>query len=118
MKDGTPNLFALKRHVDSSVGPVTAVEINISLSGLLKIPVGQRFLFKPLNPSGEVIQVPFESAATQARLSMYASQITAFASRSVALHGLQSGCAISLAIAGTKLDAIMDHVGWKSPSTA
>jgi len=74
-------------------------------------------LFRPLDPSGEDIQVHFETAETQARLSMYASQIPAFANRSVVLHGLQSGCAISLAIAGTKLDAIMDHVGWKSPST-
>ena len=64
------------------------------------------------------IQIPFETAATQAQLSMYASQTPAFANRSVALHGLRSGCAISLAITGTKLDAIMDNVGWKSPSTA
>ena len=64
-----------------------------------------------MNPSGEDIQVPFETAATQARLSMYVSQIPAFANRIVALHGLRSGCAISLAIAGTKLGAIMDHVG-------
>ena len=94
------------------------MEVYISLCGLLKILLGEGFLFKPLNPSGEVIQAPFESAATQARLSMYASLIPAFVNRSVALHGLRSGCAISLAIAGTKLDAILDHVGWKSPSTA
>jgi len=61
----------------------------------------------------EVIQVPFLSAVTQTRLSI----TPAYANRSVALHGLRSGCAISLAIAGTKLDAIMDHVGWTSPST-
>ena len=48
---------------------------------------------------------------------MYASHIPAFAYRSITLHGLRSGCAISLAIAGTKVDAILEHVGWKSPST-
>ena len=89
------------------------MEVYINLCSLLKIPIGP-----PLSPPGEDIQVPFEKAAAQARLSMYASQIPAFANRSVALHGLRSGCEISLAIAGTKLDAIMDHVGWKSPSTA
>ena len=60
---------------------------------------------------------PFESAAAQARLSTYVRQIPAFANRSVTLHGLRSGCAISLAIAGAELDAIMDHVGWKSSSS-
>ena len=34
------------------------------------------------------------------------------------MHGLRSGCAISLALAGTKLYQIMDHVCWKSSSTA
>ena len=48
------------------VCPVTAVEVYISLCGLLKILSGQGFLFRPLNPSGEVIQVSFESATTQA----------------------------------------------------
>ena len=32
--------------------------------------------------------------------------------------GLRSGCAITLALAGTKFDQIMDHVGWTSSSTA
>ena len=66
--------FAPKHHADSSVCPVTAVEVYISLCNLLKIPARQGFLFKPLNPLGEIIQVPFESAAAQARLSIYASR--------------------------------------------
>ena len=54
----------------------------------------------------------------QVRFSTYVCQIPAFANRNVILHGLRSGCAILLAIAGTKLDAIMDHVGWKSSLSA
>ena len=72
----------------------------------------------PLNPSGEILAAPFESAAAQARLSTYVRQIPAFTNRNVTLHGPRSGCAISLAIAGAKLDAIMDQVGWKSSSSA
>ena len=74
LQDGTSNLFPLKRHADSSVCPVTAVEVYISLCNLLKIPVRQGFLFRPLNPLGEVIQVPSDSAVAQARLSIYASR--------------------------------------------
>ena len=93
---------------------MTAVEVYISLCDLLKISIRQGFLFRPLSPSGEILPAPFESAAAQARLSTYVRQIPAFANRNVTLHGLRSGFAISLAIAGAKLDAIMDHLGWKS----
>ena len=75
---------------------------------LLKVPVRRGFLFRPLNPSGEVLPAPFGSAAAQSRLSLYASQLSDLAKRKVTLHGLRSGCAISLALSGTKLDQIMD----------
>jgi len=81
LRDGTSNVFALKRHADSSVCPVTAVEV--CLCNLLKISIRQEFLFRPLNPSGEILPAPFESAAAQARLSTYVRQIPAFAKRNV-----------------------------------
>ena len=117
LRDGTSNVFALKHHADSSVCPLTAVEVYISLCDLLKISIRQGFLFRPLDPSGEILPAPFESEAARARLSTYVRQISAFANRNVTSHGLRSGCAISLAIAGAKLDVIRDHVGWKCSST-
>ena len=48
---------------------------------------------------------------------MYVRQIPANANRDITLHDLRSGL-ISLAIAEAKLDAIMDHVGWKPSSSA
>ena len=36
----------------------------------------------------------------------------------VTLHCLRSGYAISLAMSGVDLQTVMDHVGWKTPSTA
>ena len=89
---------------------MTAAEVYISLCDLLKISTRQGFLFRPLSPSGEILPAPFESAAAQAPLSTYVRQIPAFANRNVTLHGLRSGFAISLAIAGANLDAIMDHM--------
>ena len=116
LRDGTSNVFALKRHADPSVCPVTAVEVYISLCDLLKISIRQGFLFRPLNPSGEILLSRPRLRRGSRRI--YVRQIPAFANRNVTLHGLRSGCAISLAIAGAKLDAIMDHVGWKSSSIA
>ena len=34
------------------------------------------------------------------------------------LHGLRSGCAITLAFPGVKLTEIMDHIGWNCRHTA
>ena len=118
LRDGTSNVFALKRHPDSTICPVTAVEVYIAVCDLLKISIRQGYLFRLLNPSGEILPAPFESATAQARLSTYVRRIPAFVNRNVTLHGLRSGCAISLAISGAKLDTIIDHVGWKSSSTA
>ena len=41
-----------------------------------------------------------------------------FGNRRITLHGLRSGCAISLAMSGVDLQTVMDHVGWKTSNTA
>ena len=76
------------------------------------------FVWAPQPIWRNFLPAPFESAVAQARLSTYVHQIPAFANRNVTLHGLRSGCVISLAIAGAKLDVIMNHVGWTSSSPA
>jgi len=120
LRDGSTNLFGLRRYVqDASVCPVTGVEAYIQLCDLLKVPVRHGYLFRPLNPSGEVMEAPLSSSAIQARLSSYVGRLPdTFAGRNVTLHGLRSGCAISLALAGTQLDDIMSHVGWKTSRMA
>ena len=41
-----------------------------------------------------------------------------FGNRRFTLHGLRSGCAISLAMSGGDLRTVMDHVGWETSNTA
>ena len=61
----------------------------------------------------------FDSSAAQAHLSLYTQQLPhIFGGRQTTLHGMRSGCAISLALSGTDLGTIMDHVSWKTTSTA
>ena len=50
LRDGTSNVFALKRHADPSVCPVTAVEVYISLCDLLKISIRQCFFVSAPQP--------------------------------------------------------------------
>ena len=118
LRDGTSNLFAIKRYKEASLCPVVAIETYIRICDLIGIPIRQGFLFRPINPSGEIMPTFFDSSAAQARLSVYTQQLPhIFGGRRTTLHGM-SGCAISLALSGTDLGTIMDHVGWKTTSTA
>ena len=52
-------------------------------------------------------------------MSFYAKQLpSVFFNNHPTLHGLRSGCAISLAVSGSSLSSLMDHIGWKCSSTA
>lgn len=119
LRDGTSNMFALKRYKDPSVCPVNAMEVYVRMCDLLGVPIRQGFLFRPTSPSGDILMGPFDSSAAQARLSIYAKDSPhIFQHRRVTIHGLRSGCAISLALAGAEMNSIMGHVGWKTVSTA
>jgi integrase len=120
LRDGTSNLFSLKRYRrDPSLCPVTAIEVYIAVSELMGIPLRDGYLFRPLTPSGEVALTPLDSTAAQSRLATYVQLLPhVFGKRRITLHGLRSGCAISLAMSGLDLQTIMSHVGWKTPGTA
>ena len=85
----------------------------------MKIPVRQGYLFRPLPSQGYVKPLPFDSSAAQGRLHFHVEGLPhVFGNRRVTLHGLCNGCAISLAMAGTDIQFVMDRVGWKTPSMA
>ena len=100
-------------------GPVVALEVYIEMCDYLKVDVRRGYLFRPISPSGDILPGPCDSSAAKARLISYAKKIPdAFKGRHPTLHGLRSGCAISLALYEIKLREIMDHVGWKANATA
>ena len=45
LRDGPSNSFGLKRHVDPTVCPVTAVEVYVNLCDLLKVLYAGDFCF-------------------------------------------------------------------------
>ena len=120
LRDGSSNLFSLKRYgKDPSLCPVTAIEVYIRVSESLGILLNDGYLFRPLSPSGDVASTYFDSSAAQSRLSSYVKLLPhVFGNRKITLHGLRSGCAISLAMSGLNMQSILDHVGWKTTGTA
>ena len=66
-----------------------------------------------------MVSCHFDSSAAQVRLTMYAQQLShVFKHRQITLHGMCRGCAISLALSGVDMSRIMDHLGWKTTSSA
>lgn len=119
LRDGTTNMFALKRNRNPTLCPVVALEVYVRMCDYFKIPIRQGYLFRPTSPSGEVVAAPFDSSAAQSRLSAYVKELPEFfKDRHITLHGLRSGCAISLALSGVEMGDIMSHVGWKTDATA
>ena len=119
LRDGTTNMFALKRYKDPSLCPVVAIEVYVRMCEFLGVPIKQGFLFRPTSPTGDILTGPLDSSAAQARLSLYVQQLPHnFRHRRITLHGLRSGCAISLALAGAETSLIMNHVGWKTINSA
>ena len=112
LRDGTTNMFALKRNRNPTLCPVVALEVYVRMCDYLKIPITQGYLFRPTSPTGEVPSTPFDSSAAQSRLSAYVRDLPDyFKDRHITLHGLRSGCAISLALSGVEMSDIMSHVG-------
>ena len=50
LRDGTSNLFSLRRFcLNVSLCPVTAMETYIALCDIMKIPIRQGYLFRPVS---------------------------------------------------------------------
>ena len=112
-------MFALTRYKNPGVCPVVAFEVYIKMCEYLKISIKEGYLFRPTSSSGDVLAGPFDSSAAQARLSFYVKESAeVFKNRRVTLHGLRSGCAISLILSGADLNDVMGHIGLKTTSTA
>lgn len=64
----------------------------------------------------EIVDKPFSYSAADSRFKAYLdeSRLTPAGT----LNGFRSGCAITLALTGTNLQSIMEHVGWRCQSTA
>ena len=88
----------------------------MAVAGDLTIDLTTGYLFRPTNPQGGIVDSPFSSATAEARLKSYLKEMRADEEQT--LHGLRSGCAITLELTGADLLEIMDHVGWTCRHTA
>ena len=112
-------MFALKRYKVQALCPIIGIETYIKLCNLLYVPIRQGFLFRATNRTADLTDKTFDSDTAQARLSFYSQQPPEiFSNRRVTPHGMRSGFAVFLALAGVLLESVMVHVGWETVKTS
>ena len=116
LRDGSANLFGIRRHSDSSLCPVKPIELYISISFALSLDLLSGFLFRPLNSLGKIQNKQLASSILQSRLRSYLREADIYNGET--LHSFRAGLAITLAFSGSQLADIMEHVGWRHAPTA
>ena len=116
LRDGSANLFGIRRHSDSSICPVKAIELYIAISSALSLDLLSGFLFRPLNSLGKIQNKQLASSTLQSQLRSYLQEADIYNGET--LHSFRAGLAITLALSGSQLADIMEHVGWRQAPTA
>lgn len=116
LRDGASKMFGIRRHPNPSLCPVKAIETYIAVSAELGMTLRNGYLFRPTYVQGHVVNRPFTSSSAEARLRLCLKE--AGLDEGETLHRFRSGSAITLALSGSQLADIMNHVGWQSNSMA
>ena len=116
LRDGSSNLFGIRRHQNPALCPVKAIETYMAISAELGLDLSHGFLFRPTTPRGTIVNKQVSSSAMQARLQLYLKEASLYEGET--LHSFRAGAAITLALSGAQSSEIMAHVGWRTPTTA
>ena len=116
LRDGDGNVFGVRRNPQTAICPIRGIELYMDLARRMQVDLTKGHLFRPITPNHGIRDAPFLSSTAEARLKTYLKEMKADDGET--LHGFRAGCAITLALTGTDLTQIMDHVGWTSRHTA
>lgn len=116
LRDGSSNVFGIRCHTDASLCPIAAIERYFSIASMLGVDLSLGFLFRPLSPVGKVENKNISAGALQSRLRLYLDKAVVYEGET--LHSFRAGVAITLALSGSQLMDIMEHVGWRQAPTA
>ena len=61
-RDGTSNVFGIRRHLNPESFPVKAIETYVAEASELRISVTNGYLFRPKNPRGHIVNKPLASS--------------------------------------------------------
>ena len=107
LRQESTNLFGMRRHPNSSLCPVRAIETYVAIANELGIELSTGYLFRPTNHKGHVLDQTFTSAAAESRLKLYLRE--ANIDNGETLHNFRTGCALTLTFSGSQLADVMSH---------
>lgn len=116
LRDGSANIFGMRRHPNSTLYPIRAIETYVAISRELGIILSDGYLFRATNHLGHAVDKPLLSSTAESRFKWYIRDAQIDGGES--LHSFRSGCAITLALWGSPLADVMSHVGWTNPKMA
>ena len=98
--------------------PVKAIELYVAISSALSVDLLADYLFRPLSSAGKIQNKQIANSTLQSRLRCYLQEAKIYNLQFTTLHSLRDGLAITLALSGSQLADIMEHVGWRHAPTA
>ena len=78
LRDGSSNLFGIRRHQNPALCPVKAIETYMAISAELGLDLSHGFLFRPTTPRGTIVNKQVSSSAMQARLQLYLKEASLY----------------------------------------
>ena len=114
LRSGDSNIFGIQRHPNVSLCPVKGIDDYMAVSHALGIFLTSGYLFRTTK-GNFVTSYPFPSDAAEARLKTYLAELPI---GKKTLYSFRCGSAITMALTGSSLEDIIEHVGWKSPRMA
>lgn len=115
LRHDSSNLFGIQRHTDLSLCPVNAIEVDVAISSVLSVDLSTGYLFLPLTYAGKIIIKQIANFTLQSRLRNYLRGAQIYDGET--LHSFRAGVAITLALSGSQLTDIMEHIGWRHALT-
>ena len=58
LRDGSSNMFGIRRHSNPAICPVRAIEVYVNISSAFGVSLSSGFLLRPLSSQGAVINKP------------------------------------------------------------
>lgn len=92
------------------------IELYTDVARQIGINLTISYLFCSTTTDNGMRDEPLRTTTAEARLKLYLREVKA--NEGKMLHGFRSGCAITLALTGTDLSEIIEHVSWARRHTA
>ena len=107
---GNSRVFAVAWHPNPSICPVKALDDYMAISRTIRISVANGHMFRTTR-GNRVLLNAFSADAAETRLKGYLSEAGL---SSKTLYSFRCGGAITMALTGSTLNDMVDHVGWRS----